>query len=1448
MTCPVCRTPNPATARFCMHCGAALVNGRVCSRCFTLLPVAARYCFHCGEFQGEAPGAFEAAPARPMEVPGVTIAPVAPQQPVPPVVAPAPVTAPVVAASPPAPEPLPAAPGSGLPAALPLETLRSDLRRYLPPALYEPLERRPKERDLLAVRDHLSALLETVKTYLPRPVVLDPQPAGEPAGGMYRGVFLFGDVSGFTPLSERLKPLGNEGAERITDIINRLFSQLVAVLFAHGGTLLKFGGDALLGLFPAESDAELAAGVLRAAQAALEMQAVMEQDEFAAIDALGETRALKIKCGISAGPYFAAHIGLPPRPEANDNGAMAYVTTGRTVNLAEEAEGHAHPGEVAMPRVTYALVEGQLEVGPVAKSPDEAYVRLLSVKAALEKPEDAALPSEPPEGETLAQITYLTERLNRLTPYLSDELVNRIAFNPRDARITPDHRPVTVMFVNYVGISDLIEDMGASHPRLIVEQLNSYFVHMAQVVERYEGLLARMDQYAVGDRLVIFFGAPRAHEDDPVRAVYTALEMQQLTRERFSALQTPFGIYRFRQRIGINTGSLFAGNAGAPDLRQEYTLMGDDINMAARLMSYAEWGKIYISNKTEERVRPFFELSDRFDLKVKGKEILIPTYEVLGKRGEVGRTRGLEGGDSPLVGREEALERLQQSGRRFLAGRGQIVALLGNSGLGKSRLLRELRAWFAEQPGAEALRWIEARPFSFSEQINYWLAREMLRNVLDLPMDASDNDMLFRLWEQGESLLGKEKAREATPFLAHLMNLPLEGAWAEELKSLTPQVRQKEILWAAREFFIAAAKRSPLLIALDDLHWADEASLTLIEALLGVTDQAPLLFLLAFRPARDKRSWQLRNTAAGDYPHRYTEVQLQPLTRPQSQSLLQVLLPGAEFAEATCFEIFDKAAGNPFYLEEVVRSLIESGSVVEDALAQGTATWATTAAVTQADARRRWRVTAKIEQISVPTSLQAAIVSRIDRLTEDARQGLQMAAVIGRQFRVDLLRGISQVKEEVDLWLAQLERGGLLRETETAHTPTYAFPDALVQEVAYDSILVQNRHRLHRRVGEALEEISEENPGQLNQLLAYHFSRSDDHEKALKYLQLAAAEARNDYANETAIAYYQQLLELRQKLRDPAGQAQARYAMGVMAYEIGDYDRAMPWLEEASALYQQVGDEANAGWSIMYQGMVSLKRGHYAEATASHQQALDLARKRQDGFQEGIHLTNLARVTLRLGDYALALAQFQDSLALKQRHNDLTGQAFAHFYIGLTQLFRGDYEAADHAFGDSLGFWQRVSKNDRGVSYCYYGLGLLALYRGRFEDAAGYLRQAHEISVKLVLKAEIVETLSFLARAQAGLGQREAALAASEQAAALLKTQRDVEAVQNIYLNHVYVLRAFDQPGAEAALEQAHAIVVAQAEHLEDAAARARFLEAVPANREILALWQQLQAETDARQ
>lgn len=1412
MQCPMCATINPTQARFCMGCGLQLVVGSVCSVCHTLLPSHARYCTHCGAFVSQVG---DVAVTQPQSYVAPTPQPIiAPMpQPVAAPVTPSAVTAP--------PQPATAAPvaapetGAQLPEARPLEDLRPALKPYLPEALYEPLERRPKERDFVAARDHLTDLLRTIKTYLPQPVWMRPQPAGEPRGGMERGVFIFGDVSGFTPLSEALKRVEG-GAERIAEIIDSLFTELVRALFDHGGTLLKFGGDALLGVFPATNDAEMQANALKACQTALAMLEVMKQDKYAAIEAAGETRALLIKCGISAGPYFAAHIGVPPNPRYHDaNGLMAYVTTGNTVNLAEEAEGHAHPGEAAMTKTTYALLGDLVAVEPVTREPDEEYVRLVDAPLADRSALAHTMWQEPPEGDVQRQIAYLVQRLDVLTPYLADELVTRLKDNPGSAHIVPEYRPVTSMFVNYKGMSALIDKLGDTAPDTITKHINDYFRYMVDIVRGYDGTLARMDQYAVGDRLVIFFGAPVAHDDDPVLAVYAALDMQQAVRKHFAALRTSAGVFRFEQRIGVNTGFLFSGNAGALNLRQEYTLMGDDINMAARLMSYAKWGSIYVSNKTEEQVRAYFTLSDRFDLRVKGKQIVIPTYEVLGKREEIGATRGLVGAAAPLTGRDEALKTLQACASDLIQNRrGQIITLLGDSGMGKSRLKRDLKTWLFEQENTDTLVWVEGQSMSFSEQMSYWLAAQVLRGALRLAPDASEEDILYALWERGEAFLD-EDAMDAIPFLAHMMGLELgeEWAWVREME---PKIRQKQTLWAATQFFTGLARQHPMIVALDDLHWADEASLALFDNLLEATDYVPILFIFGFRVMRDKGCWQLRDAAASGYPHRYTEITLTPLSKAESRQLLEALLPGAQFEPATVEDILDKAAGNPFYLEEVVRGLIDGGAVFQDAEQAGL-----------------WKVDpVKTIKIQVPNSLHAAIAARIDRLTEDSRQALQKAAVVGRQFQLAVFRELAKADEQIDTWLAQLERGGMLR-PERAPDADYVFPDTLIYEVAYNSLLLKHRREFHLSTARTLETLYANKIEQHCDLLAHHFHLSDDDESAIKYLTMAAKHARNQYANLTAIERYKHLLEHQKKLDDQAGQANTLYQIGVIAYEIGEYEQAKEALEKVIPLYEAADALANVGWSVMYVGMVALKQANYDDAIQHHTRALALAESRGDTFQAGIHLTNLARVQWRMGAHARALDTFEKSLLLKQQNNDLTGQGFAHFYMALIHLDQGRADLAEAALQACYALWEQVPNNARLISYYHQGMGLLALYREQWTEAEERLKQALDLSQKLLLKAEIIENLSYLGRAYLGQGKLDAALEASQRAVTLLARQKEVEEAQKITLNHAVVLTALGSPEASTFLQAAYDEMLAQANRLQDAEDRKVFLENVKVNQEI---------------
>ncbi len=1355
MNCPYCGTTNPGQARFCLHCGQALLNGLVCPACYTLLPPYARYCFHCGAI---------------VVLHGQKIVSATVPAP-PPLVAPAPISQAVAAPAleetdlAPAPPllPKPDVTHPELPVPRPIAEMLPSLKRYLPQALYEPLERRPTAHHLNQVRDHLMALLDTSKTYLPRPVIENPRPAGQPAGGMSQGVFLFGDVSGFTPLSEQLKPLGQVGAELITELINNLFTELVQVLFRHGGTLLKFGGDALLGFFAAADDAELAVNALRAVQTALEFQQVMEQPQFATIQVGDAVRALRIKCGISAGPYFSAHIGSTQ--------SMAFVTTGRTVNRADAAEGHANPGDVVITEAVYELVGAQLEVMPAEKEPEPGFYKVL-VAPSGEHTDARFVVVEPPEGAVEAQITYLVNRLDLLAPYMNTELLRRIVNNPRNIRISPDHRPVTVMFINYLGISDLIEELGTSYPEIITQQLSNYFAYMAEIVERYEGTLARIDQYTTGDRLVVFFGAPRAHEDDPVRAVRTALDMQRAVREHFAALQTPAGVYRFEQRIGINTGALFAGNAGAPNLRQEYTLMGDDINMAARLMSYAAWGQVLISKKTKERVMDYFELTDKGEIKVKGKDLLIHTFTVERQREDLSQLHVLHPNDPPMVGRDEELARLlalvrvlqDEHTTRPGRGYGQIVTVLGESGLGKSRLLRETLSALQQQADGGQLLHITVQGLSFSEQISYWLAAQLLRNALNLPSNANENDVLFNLWEQGGELMGRETAREAVPFLAQMMGIELEGEWGQLVRGLDPQVRQKQTFWAAREYFTLLARKQPTVVAIDDLHWADEASLALLEDLFSVTDRAPLVFILVFRPQREKGCWRLRSKADSAFHHRYAEIRLVNLSEPHSAELLELFLPGAEFTPEVRQRILDKAGGNPFYLGEVVRSLIETGAVTPletrddafDNIASFARSLKRKGERSDASKPKRWQVTSKIETIAVPDTLQGAIIARIDRLTEDARQALQMAAVIGRHFQTEVLSGLTQTESELAGWLAQLERSDLIQATQES---TYMFNDALIQEVAYENLLVQRRQEFHRRVGETLEKTLGARAAQESALLAHHFKQGRDFPHALKYLELAAHKAQEDFSNETAIQLYSDVLELLPQVHGSAsGEPQATALLRRQAiYGLRGQQRERERdIQALLALAEGLGDESRYADALTELADLYQWTGRYTEAEQTAREVLRIQQTLGHAAGQAAALHQLGAIAYIRGEHAQAQPLLEQAVALRRQIGDTKGEAWSVMYLGMIHLFAGNYSEAArlHEHARELA-QQRQDMFQLGIHLT--NAARVALRVGEYARALAEFEQSLEMKTRVGDRMGQGFSLFGIGMAQLALGELEAA-------------------------------------------------------------------------------------------
>ncbi len=557
----------------------------------------------------------------------------------------------------------------------------------------------------------------------------------------------------------------------------------------------------------------------------------------------------------------------------------------------------------------------------------------------------------------------------------------------RAAKLTGERKPVTALFADVVGSTALAEHMD---PEDWTAMMNQAFDHMSKAVFRYEGTIAQLQ----GDAMLAFFGAPIAHEDDPDRAVHAALEMIAATDEFSRQLRATHGL-DFRLRAGINTGPVVVGNVGS-DLRYEYTALGDAMNVAARMQAAAEPGTVLITASTRRFVADGFDLEDLGAIVVKGKTEPVHAYRVLAPKAVPDRKRGLEraGLASPMVGRESQLETLRSLYGVVAAGRGRVAFLVGEPGIGKSRLLAEFQRFAtgreaADGPAAAAdgdahPTWIEGRCVSYGRNLPYHLLLDLVRSTLRLPFIASESEARAMLDRQVSELLGDEAA-DTAPILAHLLGLPLHPEEVAQAM-IDPETMQIRYLASIHRLLRALSGRGPVVLVCEDVHWADASSVDLMRQLLPLAAQVPVLLIASLRAETDSAGWKLMAAARELFGAALTEIRLQPLSTTESRDLVANLLEIESLPDRVRDLILARAEGNPFFVEEVIRMLIEHGVIERRA--------------------ERWIATGEVESVEIPETLHGLLLARIDQLPDAAKRSLRVASVIGRQFPVRVLERV----------------------------------------------------------------------------------------------------------------------------------------------------------------------------------------------------------------------------------------------------------------------------------------------------------------------------------------------------------------------------------------------------------------------------------------------------------
>jgi len=942
--------------------------------------------------------------------------------------------------------------------------------------------------------------------------------------------------------------------------------------------------------------------------------------------------------------------------------------------------------------------------------------------------------------------------------------------------LTGERKQVTVLFADVSGFTSLSERLD---PEEVHALINRAFELMLAEIHAYEGTVNQF----LGDGLMALFGAPVAHEDHALRAAHAALGLQRALARYHEELLRTRGV-QFRARQGLNTGLVVVGAIG-DNLRMDYTAVGDTTNTAARMLQLAEPGQIIVAEATARLIEPYFELRQLGTFTVKNREQPVAAAELVRPRPHVSRLAArVAQGLAPFVGRDDALGELERAWATARGGRGQVALVAGDPGIGKSRLLLELQ----RHVGAEGT-WLQGDCISYGATIPFLPIVAMLKRAFGIHDGDGESEVIARIGE-GCAVLGAD-AREVEPPLRYLLSVdPGDAAFAAR----DPVRRRAEIVAAIQRLLAAYSRRQAAVVVVEDAHWIDSASEDALKSLVDAVPGMSLLLVVTYRPTYQQ--------PFGERTY-FRHVTLQPVEHEAAARIVRATLGVDDIPTELAAAIARKAEGNPFFLEELGRALLETGLVRRE--------------------DRRLVLTRPAATLVVPDTVQDVIAARLDRLAEAQKRTVQTAAVIGREFALSLLQRVSDLQSQLEQSLAELKRIELIYERLGAGDPEYVFRHALTQDVAYASLLQAERRRLHAVIGAAIEDLYAGRLEERAEELVYHFTRGEVWDKVVRYAREAAGRAEALCVDDRAVGFYETALQALEHLPETPETAreaiEVRLAMRATLWRGGEPERLVALFKEAEALAGRHGLTGYLDPIYAFLVQYHWARGEQDRAVEYGRRCLERAAARDDLGLRVTGMYYLCHAYRQTGRYAEALGAARELIALLDgpRATERFGLSGIP-YAGAC----GDAAVALAEVGDHDGALRMLDQGQRvadAAGHLYTQMTLAAMRgrvlvaAGRADEAIGLLEPTAATCRERRFVGQLINALKYLADAYVRAGRPADAIAPAREAIALQEQAK--VCVERTY-KHTVLARAYlalgDLDQAEAELARALAFAERNAE------------------------------------